>query len=190
MTLPSLKTAEPEDLMPGEAIDLFAAPTLTAISLWQPHASLMFADLQGVRVKPDETRGWPFPERLRGRDVVVHAAKHPIRRDDYDDRDAIAELCAKLFGSDWRKSLPFGEYLGLVRFDQALPMRLHGPLHELDELCGHWAPHRWAWRTTNPRPFAQPVPGKGQQGFWRVSTADLAPALVPTLGERKAVDGG
>lgn len=141
---------------------------IAAISLWQPHASLMFAFLNGVRVKPDETRHWPFPAGLRGKDVVIHAAQRRVTRDEADS--PLGDLCAELFGADWRTSIPYGAYLGRVRFDEPLRMSEHGPLHALDALCGYWAPNRWAWRTTDPRPLAEPISARGQQGFWRVSS--------------------
>lgn len=145
---------------------------VAAISLWQPHASLMFAFLEGVRVKPNETRHWPFPAKLRGKRVVIHAAQRRVTRDEADC--ALGDLCAKLFGSDWRADLPYGEYLGDVLFDQPLRMSDHGPLHDLDELCGYWTPTRWAWRTTHPRLLPRSIPAKGQQGFWKIPVSALA----------------
>jgi hypothetical protein len=146
---------------------------IAAISLWQPHASLMFASLDGVRVKPDETRHWPFPARLRGRDVVIHAAQRRVTRDEADGE--LGDLCALLFGAGWVKGLPYGAYLGVVRFDAPLRMAEHAPLHALDELCGYWTPNRWAWRTSNPRPLSQPIAAKGRQGFWEIDAEVLVP---------------
>jgi hypothetical protein len=148
--------------------DLFDAPVrmLPAVSLWQPHASLMLAFLDGVRVKPDETRHWPFPDRLRGKWVVIHAALRRVTRDEADSE--LGDLCARLWGADWRKTIPYGAYLGCVRFDEPLPMSRYVPLHELDELCGHWTPSRWIWRTTEAKSLPAPIPAKGQQGFWAI----------------------
>lgn len=142
------------------------------ISLWQPHASLMFAFLDDVRCKPDETRHWPFPAALRGKRVVIHAAQRKVTRDEAEC--ALGDLCAKVFGPGWRTELPYGAYLGDVLFGEPLRMRDHGPLHDLDELCGYWTPNRWAWRTTEPRPLPAPIPAKGQQGFWKVPASALA----------------
>jgi activating signal cointegrator 1 len=171
-----MSTDPSAELVPSGEGELFGAqverpPTLAAISLWQPHASLMFAFLDGVRVKPDETRHWPFPARLRGKWVVIHAAQRRVTRDEADSD--LGDLCAKLFGPSWAKSLPYGAYLGCVRFGDALRMSEHGPLHDLDELCGYWTPSRWAWRTTDPRPLPEPIIAKGQQGFWEVRASLL-----------------
>lgn len=146
------------------------------VSLWQPHASLMFAYLDGVRVKPDETRHWPFPPRLRGQRVMIHAAQRRVTRDEAESD--LGDLCARLFGPTWAKSLPYGAHLGSVLFGDALRMSERPPLHALDELCGYWTPGRWAWRTTDPQPLAEPVIAKGQQGFWKVSAALLADGLA------------
>lgn len=156
--------------------DLFDDPPemVAAISLWQPHASLMFAFLDGVRVKPDETRHWSFPASIRGQRVVIHAAQRRVTRD--EGEGPLGDLCARLFGGDWRRSLPYGCYLGDVLFEAPLRMSEHGPLHALDELCGYWTPDRWAWRTTDPRPLPRPVLAKGHQGFWKIPAAVLVDA--------------
>lgn len=160
--------------MSAERADLFFAPVemIYVVSLWQPHASLMFAYLDDVRCKPDETRHWPFPASLRGQRVVIHAAQRRVTRDEAES--ALGDLCAKLYGPNWRADLPYGAYLGDVRFDERLRMADHGPLHDLDELCGHWNPTRWAWRTTEPRPLVAPIRAKGQQGFWKIPVSALS----------------
>ena len=160
-------SARPEGELFAPAVTL-----VSCISLWQPHASLMFAYYEGVRCKPDETRHWPFPASLRGRRVVMHAAQRRVTRDEAESE--LGDLCADLWGPDWRTSLPYGAYLGDVLFEQALRMSEHPPLHALDELCGYWTPARWAWRTSDPQPFAEPIPGKGQQGFWKVPATLLS----------------
>lgn len=166
--------------------DFFDAPVemIWVISLWQPHASLMFAFLDGVRVKPDETRHWPFPAALWGKRVVIHAAQRRVTRDEAESE--LGDLCVKLFGSAWRTDLPYGAYLGDVLFGAPLWMAKHGPLHELDELCGYWTPQRWAWRTTEPRPLTAPVPAKGRQGFWKIPVSALSPMWVPPVSANSA----
>lgn len=159
--------------------DLFDAPAemMAVVSLWQPHASLMFAFLDGVRVKPDETRHWPFPAALRGKRVVIHAAQRRVTRDEADS--ALGDLCVKLFGADWRTDLPYGAFLGDVLFNEPLRMSEHGPQHDLDYLCGHWTPSRWAWPTADPRLLPTPVAAKGQQGFWKIPRSAVWPAEAP-----------
>src|SRR5476649_1211780 len=43
---------------------------MRAISLWQPHASLIVH-----RLKPYVTRSWPVPKSLIGQRIWIHAAK-------------------------------------------------------------------------------------------------------------------
>lgn len=43
---------------------------MKAISIWQPHASLLL-----LGAKPFETRSWPVPKALIGQRVAIHAAK-------------------------------------------------------------------------------------------------------------------
>ena len=136
--------------------------TLPAISLWQPWASLLF--VEGGKVH--ETRDWDVPRRIFGRTVLVHAAKHPITRTTVEDDDPLAILCTHRFGPDWRKALPFGAFVGTARISGSLRMPRATPASPVDEIAGNWEPGRYAWRMDERMPLAEPIPAKGQQGWW------------------------
>lgn len=142
--------------------------TYPTISLWQSWASLLF--IPGA--KAHETRHWPVPHRLVGRRILIHAAKHPIARNDYDADDAIAMLCANRFSAAWRQSLPFGAFVGSAPLQSCRQMPEAQPLSRVDEMCGNWEPGRWAWLLTERRAFSAPIPAKGQQGFWTAEIED------------------
>lgn len=141
--------------------DFLTAPS---ISLWQPHAILWLIP----EAKVNETRHWPFPEKYRGKRILVHAAKKRVPLDDYDDE--LIEVCRTFIGSDWQSSMAYGAFIGSTTLASCRSMgdlvEPAVPAHANDEICGYWAPHRYAWRGENPRIFSTPVPAVGHQGFW------------------------
>ena len=137
-----------------------------AISLWQPFASLLF--VPGGKVH--ETRHWPAPKRLITRTVAIHAAK--TDKGIKDMSPSLSELTYRLFPPATRP-LPRGELIGTATltcsfqigtqwFDQG------GPVSDEDELCGDWTSGRYAWRLDNRVAFPEPIPTRGQQGWWTV----------------------
>lgn len=137
---------------------------LSAISLWQPWASLCFPP--GPKIH--ETRGWRPPARLIGRRIAIHAAKKRVRIEDPE----LERLCRERL----TQPLPYGAIIGtallaevylsdLVRIRQADP---------LDVLCGDWTPGaRWLWRLEDPQPI-EPRPETGRQGWWQVDLPEAA----------------
>lgn len=167
------------------------AAVLNCISLWQPHASLLFAphpDRPDEVVKPDETRDWDAPRRVIGKRIAIHAAKRfPL----YDDLDPLHILCVRLFGEDYRKTLPRGAFLGTAvlassrRMNPLLP--LCGAGDPLNELCGYWVDGRYAHRYVDHERFPAAVPARGQQGWWRCDpTRPDAPRPAPEPAPPKA----
>ena len=49
--------------------------TLSALTIWQPWASLIMAGC-----KPYEFRTWPAPRHLWGKRIAIHAAARPVRK--------------------------------------------------------------------------------------------------------------
>lgn len=126
-----------------------------AISLWQPWAWLLFTPH-----KVHETRHWRAPERYIGRRIAIHAAKKRVPEDDLEPI-----IVAKL---DAAPPLAFGALLGTAVLAEVRSMRDYGPAHDMDRACGYWAPDRFAWRMEDAKLFDEPIPMKGQQGFWSV----------------------
>ena len=144
------------------------ADIMKAISLWQPWASLWLSP-----AKIHETRHWPT--RYRG-PLVVHAAKRPID----EDIDALAVICSRLFGDDYRHTLPRGALLGVVDLVDCRPTQMLfkcAAVNSEDEACGDFSEGRFAWRREGFCPFDQPIPWRGAQGLFNVP-AD-ASALTP-----------
>lgn len=135
---------------------------MKAISLWQPWASLC---IQGL--KQYETRSWTTA--YRG-DLVIHAAKRPLTRADYDLVEFwevsgfVDDEFAWFLNHDPRY---FGAALGIVtltaiyRTEPLLPK-----IDAQEQAFGNYGSGRYAWRLENPRPFLQPIPYRGKQGMW------------------------
>jgi len=133
-----------------------------AISLWQPWATLI-ADHR----KPHETRSWPPPQRLMGRDIAIHASK----RFQQDER-----ILAKQWGYD-PGTMPLGAIVAVVRLSSCMRTELFStPPYDVE--YGDFTPGRWAWRLENVRRLRKPIPVAGHQGFFV-----LAPQIERQLDE-------
>jgi hypothetical protein len=150
--------------------------TLKVISLWQPYASLIFT------VKRHETRSWPWPEGMMGHEVGIHAALT-----DVGIREAppeLAAVCERIHGPEWRDTLPRGGIIGTVIMDRSTPTAITAPESAEDVYAGDWTPGRYASHVRSRSRWARPVPAKGQQGFWSITTDELN-AAVKTAIERE-----
>lgn len=137
---------------------------LKVISLHQPFASLIFA-----KVKRHETRGWPWPAKMIGEQVGIHAAK-TIQR---VVRTELDPVCCDAFGANWRETLPAGAILGTCVPVLTGPTTGTPPESAEDVYAGDWDPGRWATRLRSRTRWAAPIPWRGQQGFWTITEDEL-----------------
>lgn len=147
--------------------------TIKALSLWQPWASLCcisHPDDAARSVKGFETRGWST--RYRG-PLLIHAAQRFTRAErEACNWDLIAEQLADadLDPDD----LPRGAIIGRVQLVEVHPaMAVVGTADEYALDMGHYAPGRFAWEITEPELFAEPVPYRGRQGLFNVSSGEV-----------------
>lgn len=129
-----------------------------AISLWQVWASLVILGL-----KEYETRSWATPYRGT---LVIHAAKKPFNSADYQP-----SLARHLLDCEDERlqlsELTYGCALGMVELTAIYRTELLRPKISAREIAfGDYSDGRFAWRLENPKPFAEPIPYKGQQGMW------------------------
>lgn len=170
---------------------------LPAITLWQPWASLL---IQGIKIH--ETRSWAPPGELIGHRFLIHAAARVPR----PSSDWSEDLCDVLKRVD--VPMPFGAALGTARLVRAFEMATcapdmfasddlylgqyggyYQPESRDDHACGSWYVGRWAWRFTDPRPFAEPIRMRGYQRIWYASldlTADPSMEHGRAVGARRA----
>lgn len=135
------------------------ADRIPTISVWQPWASLIAAEL-----KPFEVRGWCPPKKFMHRPIAIHAAmksetKRVIRGllDVYQNTAAIPVIEAAL-----RAELPRGAVLCTVIINSAMPSDA-----VVDPLTSKRLPAGgFAWQLDIVELFSDPVPARGMQGFW------------------------
>lgn len=135
----------------------------TAISLWQPWATLWL--LSNPDEKVFETRGWYTG--VRG-PLIVHAAK----KRDGDVAEALRSrfFLERLAAHGLKPSdLAYGALIGNLDLVGCCRMdRMLAP-SEREAAFGRWEPERFAWeRGPNPTLWADPIPWKGKQGFFSV----------------------
>jgi hypothetical protein len=137
---------------------------MRAISLHQPYASLM-----QVGAKKNETRN--RPTNIRG-DVAICATKKW-------DGSAFPYECALKAHSALRdfigKDLPHGFVLCVVEFYDCMPVEVAirrglAGAGDKEIFFGDYSDGRYAWLTRNCRRLKTPVPVKGRQGFFFLST--------------------
>lgn len=145
---------------------------MKAISIWQPHASLIISGQKSY-----ETRSWPAWRSLIGHRIWIHAGKaqddlldlheYLVERDAGlgTDPDSDAFVTAlKASGFTYLRELPRGCLLGTAVLAASLPTdRLVSP-----GPFGDFSPGRYAWRMTDLIPLPKPIPYVGRQGFFEV----------------------
>ena len=152
-------------------------PNLRIITLFQPHATLMV-----LGFKRNETRSWAH-HGVKGTIGIAAAARSPR---EYLDLVTQWPFCEDL------KGIPLvnGAILGTVDVRSYLRSATWVDQHsnpnmteeqiraaEREYRYGNYAPGRWIWQTDNAVRFAEPIPAKGKQGWWRYDLP-LTPSLV------------
>jgi hypothetical protein len=151
-----------------------AGKGLKALTVWQPWASLIIGG-----AKPWEFRGWPAPNALVGRRIVIHAGARPVKRAEIQD------LLLRMDNPDdaWTTaldpakarpllehalvspgSLPLAAGLGTALLGRPTPAAETVPADWRDsDRVDH---HQWAWPLTDIEPWEPVRPMRGAQGFW------------------------
>jgi hypothetical protein len=146
---------------------------LKALSLWQPHAQAI-----ALGLKRWETRDWPT--RYRG-PLAIHAAQRPWKDAGEWHREArqrIDRSIAQYGPVNWA----FGAVVCVA--DVVDCVRTSELRRWLDPIAAFWGDFsdgaegkgRWAFTLTNVRVLPQPVPWRGQQGFFDVDLDGIAMA--------------
>jgi hypothetical protein len=133
---------------------------LPCLSLWEPWATLV---VDGR--KPIETRFWrQCPPKFLGKTIVIHAA---LKRDKWTD------ATARHFGYDPDR-LPYGAGIGTVNLTGTRRLTLEDEDFALCECAG-----KLGLLLRSPLKFVNPVPMRGQQGFWYEEIPDGSMRFVP-----------
>jgi hypothetical protein len=158
---------------------------MKALSLWQPHVLAI-----ALGLKPWETRDWPT--NYRG-PLALHAAKHKwIEWDDWH-REAARRMRRKLCpGLPDRLSeqmdyaavtqhMRYGAVICLADLtDCVATSKLRGRIPAEHEFWGDFSDGyqgRFAFKLENVRVLDQPLPWRGQQGFFEIEVPGRYQAL-------------
>lgn len=143
---------------------------MKALTIWQPWASLIM-----MGAKPYEFRSWPAPKWIVGKRIAIHAAVKCMASDELDD--IIADLESS-WGSNWGLGDPKAalDFMKRMRDDRSIARRqavlgtaLVGEPIRCTVLFPNDRdvdPDKWGWPMLEIDVFAEPIPVKGQQGFW------------------------
>ena len=171
---------------------------LRAISLWQPHASLV-----ALGVKPIETRSWAT--KYRGR-LLIHAAatdRGGVLMAAVPALNAVGycenPMCREVHGGGRLRPLPLGAFVATCTLIDVVPIidRYSGVRSARDRVLtvdhtdgglvvvtpddlpvwrdvtdqrpyGDFTPGRYAWLLADVEALPEPIPARGRQGLWRV----------------------
>ena len=148
---------------------------MKAISMWQPHGSLLTTG-----AKPFETRGWST--KFRG-PVLIHAAMRFVRNEwefylQFPKfRAGLAPLIDQRMDFDYAplkrwipymmKSVPLGAFIGMGELIACIPCeKMTKRQVERSRGFGDFGAGRFAWEFADVKRFATPIPAKGHQGFF------------------------
>jgi activating signal cointegrator 1 len=137
---------------------------MRAISLWQPWASAV-----ALGVKRVETRHWST--NYTG-SLVIHAAKRWTRaeREFAEIEHTLGRLPPRL---------PLGALVATCTLMGCrLTQDVSYQLGSIERMYGNYEFGRFAWFLTDIKPFAEPIPWKGAQGFFNVPDEVLPPTLA------------
>jgi hypothetical protein len=144
---------------------------MKAISLWQPWVGLIAAE-----AKTYETRSWPT--KYRGLLGVHAAAKDTPELRQLTASPRFQNGLAPLFGKkrDYETlpdhgitfdMLPRGALICVVEVTDCIAAKsLTEDEYRDERFFGDFSPERFAWKVELIEVFKQPIPMKGQQGFW------------------------
>jgi hypothetical protein len=147
---------------------------MKALTIWQPWASLIFAG-----AKPFEFRPYDYRTRdthLQGQRIVICAGGRFVRPSE------VMDIMAQLLKGDGSlikdKAQPIIDRLlearkcqGVLPLGCGLGTVTIGAPRKLDRLfkppdSDKMRSGMWAWPMLDPIPFVEPVPMRGQQGFF------------------------
>ena len=135
---------------------------MKALTLHEPWATLCVAGIKGY-----ETRDWPCPAALIGKEIAIHSAVtiHAYARKAVAASPALAGAL-RFLGLDL-DDLPLGRVLGIVRVVACHSTNsLLWELPEAQEPFGNFDPDRFAWEIRVVERFDTPIPARGFQKLW------------------------
>lgn len=156
---------------------------MKAISMWQPHGSLLTTG-----AKPFETRGWST--KFRG-PILIHAAqrfkaaemRYWLRHLEY--RGGLAPLIGLPVNFDVPPgeipfdAIPRGAFIGVAELVDCIPVeKMTSEQKTRSRGFGDFRAGRFAWEMADVKRFKTPIPAKGHQGFFYAHIEQKAMVFV------------
>jgi hypothetical protein len=155
------------------------ADSMRALTVWQPWASLILAG-----AKPIEWRGWPFPERMIGERIAIHAGARPVKRSEIKEllldlhfhgqagTSLVPEIAIPAL-ERWHTSpgaLPLSTVLCTAILGQPIKATDYAESRGIDsDRIDH---AKYGWPLAGIEPVIPMAPARGMQGFWRWTPSD------------------
>jgi hypothetical protein len=166
---------------------------LKALTIWQPWASLIMVGAKPYEFRPKSFQVYVGPPRIGDR-IVIHAGSRPVKRAEVEDllqrlnddeetattglKPEIArQVLFRCREAAKYQALPLGCGLGTAIIGRPLNAgRLfRGPVADSDRAAEDLDAYNWAWPLTGIKPFEEPIPMRGSQGFWNWPEAAWPP---------------
>jgi hypothetical protein len=167
---------------------------MKAISMWQPHGSLLTTG-----AKPFETRSWET--KFRG-PILIHAAKHfnVWEWDHYLNLPSYRMGLAPLLGKKmvfvngdpdpafdpgpipW-EIIPLGAFIGMAELVDCIPTEKMTPAQKIRARgFGDFSAGRFAWEMAGVKRFKTPITSRGYQRLFYAHIALSQLELIPAEG--------
>lgn len=137
---------------------------MRGITLHEPWGSLI-----AHGIKHYETRSWGTSWRGP---LLIHTARRPVDAAGFYVLRQIARHCYDTAVTSWQNNFPLGKAVAICNLTDCIQMseEFIGQQTELEIAVGGWQPGRFAWKLKDVRLLEQPIPIKGQQGLWHLSS--------------------
>lgn len=130
---------------------------MKAFTVYQPFAYAIVAGIKRYETRSRRTN-------IRGRVAVHAAAGAPYL---IPKKDPVA-VWAENKTMETQKATQRGAVIGTVEIVDCVPVEeVLNTLTDRERLLGDYSPGRFAWVLENPIIFDEPIPAKGQQGWWK-----------------------
>jgi hypothetical protein len=148
---------------------------MKALTIWQPHASLIIAGAKPEEYRPRAFTVYPNGPKV-GQRIVIHASARPVRPNEV--MHILGCIAKQHRGLRPKQAMPLLDRLmAATRCQGVLPLSMAlgtAVLGEPRAMAGSFIvpgfPRRpasvWAWPLTDIEAFPEPVPMRGFQGFW------------------------
>ena len=155
---------------------------IKCLSIHQPYASFLVTKMPGKDhcIKEYETRNWAVPESVLGLRIGIHASKTMQTRKAFcsldnsenQDPDILIDRTNAMNCAGWDKDIPqaHGAIIGTGVLSMCISTQspIAGDVSEYEKALGAWKRYRFAWKFTDVIKLDEPIPWKGQQGFFNV----------------------